>query len=126
MSLVRNACAHTRAPHLGLPERITMLLMLAVWRRVTFSFTRKQPPWQAAVLRGCHPQTRLSTGGPSNPPFGPLLSELEQFLHGRLHDGRDVGGGLEALNDVALAVDEELGEVPLDVRLLLPFRVGLA
>ena len=51
---------------------------------------------------------------------------LEQSLHRRSHDGLDVGRRLKALDDVALPVDEELREVPLDVRLALPLGVGLA
>ena len=35
----------------------------------------------------------------------------------RAHDIGDGRGGLETAHDVALAVDEELREVPLDVRL---------
>ena len=50
---------------------------------------------------------------------------LEQLLHRRPHDGLDVGRRLKALDDVALPVDEELREVPLDVRLALPLRIGL-
>ena len=40
---------------------------------------------------------------------------LEQLLHRRPDDGIDVGRGLEAPDDVARPINEELGEVPFDV-----------
>ena len=50
---------------------------------------------------------------------------LEQLLHRRPDDGIDVGRRLEASDDVARPIDEELGEVPFDVWREPPIRVGL-
>ena len=50
---------------------------------------------------------------------------LEQLLNRRPDDGVYVGRGLEAPDDVARPVDEELGEVPFDVWREPPVGVGL-
>ena len=51
-------------------------------------------------------------------------SLFQQFLN-LLFDVSDLLSGFEAGDNLALLVDEELGEVPLDVSLLLVVRVCL-
>lgn len=51
-----------------------------------------------------------------------LSRVLQQRLDARLHVAH-VGGGLEARHDVARAVNDELGEVPLDGGLGRSLRV---
>ena len=54
-------------------------------------------------------------------PFGIFLKQRSYAGFDFLH----VGCRFEAGNDISFPVDDELGEVPFDIGLLVPIRIGL-
>ncbi len=54
-----------------------------------------------------------------------VFGMLQKVLDGLRHLAQ-IMGGFEALYNVSVAIDKELGEVPLDLTALLIFWVGLA